>query len=79
MLGRYCLGASGIGGEGSSEPFLCVLPEILEIIHTSWHCIRPILCDDAPEGFMFEDYDEEASVDSKDILSWAWRGLKEAR
>ena len=44
-----------------------------------WHCVRPILCNDAPEGHVPEDLDPESDVNTKDILSYCWRALKEAR
>jgi hypothetical protein len=37
------------------------------------------LCADAPEGHVPEEMEEETSVDTKEILSYSWRGLKEAR
>ncbi|KAF2714647.1 HEAT repeat protein-like protein [Pleomassaria siparia CBS 279.74] len=45
---------------------------------TLWSCIRDVLCADAPEGHVPEDMEEETSIDTKEILSYSWRGLKEA-
>jgi hypothetical protein len=53
--------------------------EILESIQGFWTCIEHILCTDAPEGHVPDEIDEEASLDTKEILSYSWRGLKEAR
>jgi hypothetical protein len=53
--------------------------EILENIQGFWTCIEHILCTDAPEGHVPDEIDEEASLDTKEILSYSWRGLKEAR
>lgn len=44
-----------------------------------WSCIYTVLCADAPEGHVPDEIDEEASLDTKEILSYSWRGLKEAR
>jgi len=44
-----------------------------------WYCVRPILCNDAPEGHIPEDLDPESDIDTKDILSYSWRALREAR
>jgi hypothetical protein len=44
-----------------------------------WTCIYAVLCADAPEGHVPDEIDEEASLDTKEILSYSWRGLKEAR
>lgn len=43
-----------------------------------WTVVQDVLCVDAPEGHVPEDFDEEASLDTKEILSYSWRGLKEA-
>jgi hypothetical protein len=53
--------------------------EILQSIEAFWTCIQHILCTDAPEGYVPDEMDEEASLDTKEILSYSWRGLKEAR
>jgi hypothetical protein len=53
--------------------------EILQSIEAFWECIQHILCTDAPEGHVPDEMDEEASLDTKEILSYSWRGLKEAR
>ncbi|KAF2106936.1 HEAT repeat protein-like protein [Lophiotrema nucula] len=47
-------------------------------IDTLWSCIRDVLCADAPEGHVPEELEEEQSLDTKEILSYSWRGLKEA-
>ena len=44
-----------------------------------WLCIRDVLCADAPEGHVPEDMEDETGIDTKEILSYSWRGLKEAR
>ncbi|KAF2734774.1 HEAT repeat protein-like protein [Polyplosphaeria fusca] len=51
---------------------MCVCVEDL------WRCVRDVLCADAPEGHVPEDLDEEASIDTKEVLSYSWRALKEA-
>jgi hypothetical protein len=53
--------------------------ENLKCIEDFWACIQHILCADAPEGLVPDEIDEEASLDTKEILSYSWRGLKEAR
>jgi hypothetical protein len=44
-----------------------------------WDCVWHVLCADAPEGHVPDEIDEEANLDTKEILSYSWRGLKEAR
>jgi hypothetical protein len=53
--------------------------EIFEGIESLWRCVQHILCADAPEGHVPEEMEEDPSLDTKDILSYSWRGVKEAR
>jgi hypothetical protein len=53
--------------------------ENLAYIEDFWRCIEHILCADAPEGHVPDEMDEEVSLDTKEVLSYSWRGLKEAR
>lgn len=55
------------------------LDRICEALPTTWNCVRHLLCNDAPEGFMPEDMEDDDSLTTKDLLSYAWRGLKESR
>ncbi|OMP83498.1 hypothetical protein BK809_0004879, partial [Diplodia seriata] len=50
----------------------------LDSLRSVWDCVRNILCVDAPEGHVPEDMEEEPDLTTKDILSYSWRGLKEA-
>ncbi|KAF2191501.1 HEAT repeat protein-like protein [Zopfia rhizophila CBS 207.26] len=43
-----------------------------------WSCVRHVLCNDAPEGYVPEALEEEPSINTKEILSYSWRGLKES-
>ncbi|PPJ54294.1 hypothetical protein CBER1_06556 [Cercospora berteroae] len=42
-----------------------------------WELVKPILCDDAPEGYLPEEL-ENTSNDTKETLSYCWRALKES-
>lgn len=44
-----------------------------------WTCVRNILCNDAPEGHVPDETSEDENMTTKDILSYSWRALKEAR
>jgi Putative death-receptor fusion protein (DUF2428) len=44
-----------------------------------WNCVQQVLCDDAPEGHFPEDLDDNAGLTTKDVLSYSWRALKDAR
>lgn len=52
---------------------------LIGIFQRVWNCVRDVLCNDAPEGHVPEDLDPESDIDTKDILSYSWRALKEAR
>ena len=43
-----------------------------------WRCVHDVLCNDSLEGYLPE-HDEDTDVDTKDVLSFAWRALKESR
>jgi hypothetical protein len=53
--------------------------EIVESIESLWTCVYHVLCADAPEGHIPDELEDEGSLDTKEILSYSWRGLKEAR
>lgn len=52
---------------------------MLKSLDDVWHCVRGILCNDAPEGHIPDELDEDVELDTKDVLSYSWRALKEAR
>lgn len=53
--------------------------ELLHSFEALWSCVQDSLCADAPEGHVPDEMEEEMSLDTKEILSYSWRGLKEAR
>lgn len=53
--------------------------DIVESIESLWNCVYHVLCADAPEGHVPDELEDEGSLDTKEILSYSWRGLKEAR
>lgn len=53
--------------------------DLLGDFNRTWNIVKNILSADAPEGHVPEDMEEEMSLDTKEILSYSWRGLKEAR
>ncbi|KAH7359589.1 HEAT repeat protein-like protein [Pyrenochaeta sp. MPI-SDFR-AT-0127] len=52
--------------------------DVLSSIELLWSYIYQVLCADAPEGHVPDELEDEASVDTKEILSYSWRALKEA-
>lgn len=57
----------------------CIHNEILYSFEELWLCVQESLCADAPEGHVPDEIEEEMGIDTKEILSYSWRGLKEAR
>jgi hypothetical protein len=53
--------------------------DVFECIRGVWDCVKDVLCNDAPEGHMPDELEGEQDVTTKDILSYSWRALKEAR
>jgi hypothetical protein len=53
--------------------------DIVTSIESLWSCVYHVLCADAPEGHVPDELEDESSLDTKEILSYSWRGLKEAR
>lgn len=53
-------------------------PRIRTVIETLWTTVNGLLCNDAPEGFMPEDMDDDAGFTTKDVMSYAWRAIKES-
>lgn len=47
--------------------------------HSVWSSVKATLCNDAPEGYVPDEMDEEDDIGTKDVLSYSWRALKEAR
>jgi hypothetical protein len=53
--------------------------KILRCLADVWSVVKSVLCNDAPEGYMPEDVEGTIDVSTKDVLSFCWRALKEAR
>lgn len=56
-----------------------VVKKIYDLYFKVWSCVESVLCNDAPEGHMPEDLEEVEDIGTKDILSYSWRAMKEAR
>ncbi|GAB7354530.1 hypothetical protein MBLNU459_g4993t2 [Dothideomycetes sp. NU459] len=61
-----------------AQPLQALFLRLYECLRRTWSCVRSTLCNDAPEGFVPDDVEEEDDVGTKDILSYSWRALKEA-
>lgn len=71
-------GLNDLGIESFNE-LKSIHHQLLDDFNTTWNVVKDILSADAPEGHVPEDMEEEMSLDTKEILSYSWRGLKEAR
>ncbi|KAK0343862.1 hypothetical protein LTR91_017593 [Friedmanniomyces endolithicus] len=54
------------------------LTRLVEALNGIWEIVKPVLCDDAPEGYAPEHADNTEDVSTKDTLSYCWRALKES-
>ena len=52
--------------------------KLIHCLRRVWDTVKPVLCNDAPEGYELEDAGELAESSSKDTLSYCWRALKES-
>ncbi len=52
---------------------------VFDFLEAIWVLVRDVLCDDAPEGHFPDDLDDEVDLSSRDVLSFSWRALNEAR
>lgn len=48
------------------------------VLHSIWDCVKHVLCNDAPEGYVLDDAEELPDITTKDVLSYCWRALKES-
>lgn len=53
--------------------------DIITSFESLWDIVYNVLCADAPEGNVPEEIDDAANLDTREVLSYSWRGLKEAR
>lgn len=56
-----------------------ITQRLLEIASNVWLAVKDVLCADAPEGYELEIAGDQATVGTKDMLSFCWRALKESR
>jgi hypothetical protein len=44
-----------------------------------WNVVENVLCNDSPEGLLSQGLDEDGTIDTKDILNYAFRAVHESR
>ncbi|KAF1925672.1 uncharacterized protein M421DRAFT_423501 [Didymella exigua CBS 183.55] len=52
--------------------------ELITSFESLWSIVYNVLCADAPEGNVPDEVDDAANLDTREVLSYSWRGLKEA-
>ena len=58
--------------------FESLLGRLVACLHRVWEVVRPVLCNDAPEGYIPDNADDLQGLTTKDVLSYSWRALKES-
>lgn len=53
--------------------------EIASCCERAWEAVRAILCDDSPEGHLPEELEVVDGLDTKELLSYSFRAIHEAR
>lgn len=71
---RYVLARREAGSALEDDTF----SRLAAVLQAVWQVVKPILCDDAPEGYLHDDVDDVSDLSTKDMLSYCWRALKEA-
>lgn len=86
MLHRYIVDQDGFYSTISKElandrhrMWVHAHSEIISSFESLWSIVYNVLCADAPEGNVLEEMEEAVSSDTREVLSYSWRGLKEAR
>lgn len=65
--------------DGAHSAWVEAHNELIVSFESLWSIVYNVLCADAPEGNVPDEIDESASLDTREVLSYSWRGLKEAR
>jgi hypothetical protein len=85
MSGRYildtpnCYSLISAGDEACKTRWSDLHTNLVLALQRVWACVRDVLCNDAPEGYVPDEAAEDEGITTKDILSYSWRALKEAR
>jgi putative death-receptor fusion protein DUF2428 len=81
---RYILDSPGLYDmlktkTSATEIWQSIHSRITVALKEIWSYVHDVLCNDAPEGHVPDELEEDVSLTTKDILSYSWRALKEAR
>ncbi len=64
---------------GAHHNWVVAHDELIDSFESLWSIVYNVLCADAPEGNVPDEIDDAANLDTREVLSYSWRGLKEAR
>ncbi|KAI1004258.1 hypothetical protein K3495_g3956 [Podosphaera aphanis] len=51
---------------------------IVDTCSRIWLVVKPVLCNDSPEGHLPEEFEELDTIDTKDVLSYSFRAIHES-
>lgn len=81
IVSRYVWQATIEGKYASAE--LEVLSDLqkraVQCCQRVWAAVKHVLCDDSPEGHMPQELEDLEGLDTKDLLSYSFRSVHEAR
>lgn len=73
---------SMIEGKYSDAELECLVSmqnRLVKCCQRIWAAVKHVLCDDSPEGHMPQELEEADGLDTKDVLSYSFRAVHEAR
>ena len=65
--------------DSPTQEWMFIHQALVRAVQEVWICVREVLCKDAPEGNLSTEFEDLVNLTTKDILSYSWRALKEAR
>ncbi|KAI9726601.1 MAG: hypothetical protein M1828_000968 [Chrysothrix sp. TS-e1954] len=75
---RYAVTDRQIYRETYDELHSIFINRAIHLIRRVWYCMQHVLCNDAPEGYLPGDGQEDEDHNSKDVSTYAWRSVKES-
>src|SRR2546421_9284706 len=81
---RYILGSQSFYTVLHNSPYeRCKWPLLLQRIIrcccSVWDAVSKVLCNDAPEGYIGDELEDESGIDTKNLLSYCFRATAESR
>ncbi|KAL8329312.1 hypothetical protein RB597_004850 [Gaeumannomyces tritici] len=60
------------------ERLVAVQKRVVEYCRQIWSVVKPILCDDSPEGHLPQEMEDAEGLDTKGLLSYSFRAIHES-